>query len=218
METARKKGLVFNSDKCSIKTPEIQFYGMVYSSQGVRPDWRKTQEIAKLPSPTSVKELQQFLGMVQYLAPFIPKLSEYTASLRGLLKKESQWYWTPDHEKQYCKIKELICNTVTLNYFNPQLETIVQVDASQRGLGAALLQKDKQGKTKVIAFASKALTPVEERYSCGLWSRKIPHISLWCTFHSGVRPQTTGKYTYEKCKPGTSQVTEDVIETPALRP
>ena len=165
MMNARRNGLVFNPQKCVIKTTEVGFFGMVYTTEGVRPDDKKVREIIDLPSPTNVKELQQFLGMVQYLASFIPNLSDKTSVLRDLIKKDVTWIWLDIHEKAFNEIKKKICNTVTLNYFNPQLDTKIQVDASMRGLGAVLIQVDSQGHEHVIAFASKALTPTEERYA-----------------------------------------------------
>ena len=165
MKRARSQGLVFNPDKCSINTDNVDFFGMTYTADGVKPDNKKTQEIADLPSPTDVRRLQQFLGMVQYMAPFLPNLSANTQPLRELIKKDTEWTWTPSHEKIFCKIKNDICQSVTLNYFDPHLQTKVQVDASGKGLGAALIQIDNSGKERIIAFASKALTQTEERYA-----------------------------------------------------
>ena len=164
MKRARSHGLVLNANKCTIRTDSVNFFGMVYTTKGLRPDPRKCQEIKDLPTPKDVKSLQQFLGMIQYLAPFVPKLSEKTCLLRDLVKKDSDFVWLPNHEKAFELLKNEICRNVTLNYFDPNLPTKVQVDASKRGLGAALIQVDS-GKEKIIAFASKALTPVEERYA-----------------------------------------------------
>ena len=75
------------------------------------------------------------------------------------------WEWTITHQKLFESIKREICQALTLNYFDPMLETKIQVDASQKGLGAALIQLDKSDKEKVIAFASKALTETEQRYA-----------------------------------------------------
>jgi len=164
MRRAQSHGLVLNGDKCVIQTDSVNFFGMIYTTKGLRPDPKKCQEIRNLPSPTDVKSLQQFLGMIQYLAPFIPKLSDKTYVLRDLVKKESDFCWMANHEAVFEALKEEICRNVTLNYFDPTLPTKVQVDASKKGLGAALIQVDS-GKEKIIAFASKALTPVEERYA-----------------------------------------------------
>lgn len=165
MRVAKQFGIVFNPEKCQIGTKEIKFFGMVYSMKGIKPDQDKTQEIADLPSPQRVKELQQFLGMIQYVAPFIPKLSEQTSVLRDLIKKDKMWVWTPTHQDAYEKLKNQVCNTVSLQYFNPKLQTKVQVDASKHGLGAALIQITDNNEERIIAFASKALTETEMRYA-----------------------------------------------------
>ena len=94
------------------------------------------------------------------MSPFIPRLSEHTANLRDLLKKDSIFNWNKCHEKALQQVKSLISKEVTLAYFDPTKPTTIQVDASGRGLGAALLQEGKP-----IAFASKSLTPAEQRYA-----------------------------------------------------
>ena len=155
MKRAGKCGLVCYPEKCTIRTREAKFFGMIYTPEGIQPDPNKTEEIANLPSPKCVKDLQQFLGMVQYLASYTPNLSEKTDILRELTKKDIQWLWTPTHEDAYQAIKKQICNTVMLSYYNPALDTKIQVDASKKGLGAALIQIDKEGKEKIIALPPK---------------------------------------------------------------
>ena len=91
---------------------------------------------------------------------FTPNLSQHTATLRDLLKKDAEFAWTPSHENAFQKTKDVICKEVTLSYFDPSAETVVQVDASSRGVGAVLLQHDKP-----IAFASKSLSECERRYA-----------------------------------------------------
>jgi hypothetical protein len=80
--------------------------------------------------------------------------------LRQLLKKESKFAWDASQQDVFDRIKNLISEEVTLTYFDPEKETVLQVDASTKGLGATLLQEDKP-----VAFASKALTDVESRYA-----------------------------------------------------
>ena len=127
---------------------------------GVHPDPDKVYEIQNLPAPACVNELQQFLGIVQYMSPFIPKLAEHTDPLRALNKKDVDWQWTPSHDKAFQQLKTMICDECTLTYFDPKQPTVIQVDASLKGLGAALIQNGKP-----IAFSSKALTDTEKRYA-----------------------------------------------------
>ena len=160
MEVAKKSGLVFNSQKCGIKLPEIKFFGHIYDRNGARPDPTKVEDIRALPAPQTKQQLQEFLGMVTYLAPFISHLSQKTAALRDLLKRESEFQWNASHQEAFTAVKEAISKETTLSYFNPGKNTTIQVDASSKGLGAVLLQEGRP-----IAFASKSLTEAEQRYA-----------------------------------------------------
>ena len=113
-----------------------------------------------LPVPTNVTELQEFLGPVTYLSPFIPVLSTLTAPWHELLKKDADFTWNCTYDAAFQHVKEAVISDTTLWYFDPSLPMTIQLDASQVGLGAALLQNGKP-----IAFASKAITKTECRYA-----------------------------------------------------
>ena len=91
MESAKTHGIVFNSAKCHIRQPQIAFYG-VFTGQGMWPDPSKIQALQDLPAPDLQTKLQPFLGLINYLLPFIPGLSNKTAFLREQL---SQWDCNP---------------------------------------------------------------------------------------------------------------------------
>ena len=74
MQIAAENGLVFNSNKCKIKSKSISFFGMIYSENGVSPDPEKLKDLQNMPYQTCKKELQEFLGLITYLSPFIPNL------------------------------------------------------------------------------------------------------------------------------------------------
>ncbi|KAK7113437.1 hypothetical protein V1264_012727 [Littorina saxatilis] len=133
MEVAKKMGLVFNDDKCYIKRKQVKLFGMIYDADGVHPDPEKTTEIKNLPSPKNLTELQQFLGMVQYMSSFIPRLADHTAALRALTKKDVQWDWNSSHQKAFQKVKDMICEDTALTYFDITKPAAIQVDASQQG-------------------------------------------------------------------------------------
>lgn len=159
MNEAEKFGLMFNSDKCAIKTPQISFFGMMYDKHGAYPDPNKVRCIQTMDPPKDKTEVQEFLGMVNYLAPFIPALSDKTADLRELLKGNT-FEWNPSYQQSFQNVKDQICESATLHYFDPNKESVIQVDASMRGLGAVLLQDNKP-----VAYASKALKDEETRYA-----------------------------------------------------
>ena len=153
MHTAYEHGLVFNGEKCEVKKDSVTFFGTVYDANGAHPDPKKVDAIHKMPPPDNRQQLQHFLGMVTYLSPFIPSLSTHTAPLCELLKEDSEFMWNPTYQEAFNQIKKLVCKDTTLWYFNIQKPVTVQVDASKKGLGAALLQDGCP-----VTYASKAPT------------------------------------------------------------
>ena len=160
MRAAQNHGLVFNGDKCKIKTSKLYFFGLVFDANGVHPDPARIDDIRRKTKPADADELREFLGIATYMSPFIPKLSVNTATLRDLIKKDSIFAWNSSHDKAFESTKKLICREVTLAYFKSGADTEIQVDASGRGLGAVFIQAGKP-----IAFASKSLSDCETRYA-----------------------------------------------------
>ena len=109
-----------------------------------------------MPNPTSKKEVQTFLGMVQYLSKFSPRLSELSEPLRDLVHIHVPFIWQPEHTQAVEAIKKEIAQAPVLKYYDPKKPTILQTDASIKGLGAVLLQDGHP-----VYFASKALTQAE---------------------------------------------------------
>ena len=139
---------------------KIKFYGIKCSENGVQSDPAKVSALKQMAPTTSSHELQTFLGVATYMGPFILKLSTLTAPLRELVKEGNMYDWTPAHNAASEKINDSITEEVTLSYFDATKRVTLQVDASMKGLGAALIQ-DK----KPIAFASKDLTDAKSRYA-----------------------------------------------------
>ena len=143
-----------------MKTTSVTFFGTVYNKDGAHPDPKKVEAIHKMPPPEEPQELQKFLGMTTYLSPFIPSLSTFTAPLRELLRKDSEFTWNDSYQEAFNTVKQMVGKDTTLRYFDSRKPVVIQVDASQKGLGAALLQDGGP-----VAFASKALTLTEQRYA-----------------------------------------------------
>ena len=101
--------------------------------------------------------------MVNYLGQFIRDMSQLTHSMRLLLKKNALFQWTESHEANFQKLKESISNDICLMYSDTckPIPITLQVDTTQDGLGAVLLQEDSQSITRPAAYGSKALTPCE---------------------------------------------------------
>ena len=104
--------------------------------------------------------------MTNYCARFIQGYSTISQPLRELTQKNTQWEWSTKHRQAFETLKEALANAPQTSYFDPNKETELVVDASPVGLGAILTQIDAQsGQTLIIAYASRSLTDVEQRYS-----------------------------------------------------
>ena len=95
----------------------------------------------------------------------MPNFLTIAAPLRALTVKNVEFEWTDIYEMAYEKIKGEIAKDCTMAYYNPQQKTVVTVDASPMGLGGILSNVDEKGNVRNVAFASRSLTPVEQRYS-----------------------------------------------------
>ena len=182
--------ILFNPQKTHIKAPAINFFGCLYDANGVHPDPEKVDAVHALPAPTNVTEVQEFLGMVTYLSPFIHGLSTLTTPLQELLRKDANFTWNASYEAAFQQVKQAVFSNTTLRYFNLSLPVTIEVNVSQVGLGAALLQDNKP-----IPFASKALTDAECRYAnieremlSVVFRAEIPHLHLWMVLHNWIRP------------------------------
>ena len=109
--------------------------------------------------PQLQKEEQSFIGMINYLSKFSPRLSELAEPIWELVKEKVPFIWAPEHQESFAMFKKEIIRAPILAYYNPQKETVLQTDVSTKGLGACLLQDEKP-----IYFASKALTETQRGY------------------------------------------------------
>ena len=128
--------------------------------EGLRPDPHEVDVIKQWPAPMNVTELQSFLGSVNYLCKFILYLSHLRQPLQGLLKSNSEFLWTQVHDKTFENLKQAICKDITLQFFNSDLPLYIEADASQKGIGAIMLQPDKKCKNTSNTEIPNNLRPV----------------------------------------------------------
>ena len=97
MERIKKSGIKLNKKKCEIGRNDLIFLGHRVTSTGIKPDPSKIEAIKQMKLPTTVTELQRFMGMVNYVAKFIPNLAELTTPLRKLLQKDTEFCMNKEH-------------------------------------------------------------------------------------------------------------------------
>ena len=160
LNRAREINLKLKKEKTKIKCTTVDYMGHKITSEGLKPDPEKVQAILQMPTSKDKKDLQRFLGMVQYLAKFVSYLSEMACLLRELLKQENEWCWYEQHQKSYDEIKKACVEPPVLCYYDVSKNVTLSVDASMSGLGAVCLQEGQP-----VAYASRALTNCQKKYA-----------------------------------------------------
>ncbi|RXN21598.1 Transposon Ty3-I Gag-Pol [Labeo rohita] len=159
LERARVKNFKLNKERCKVGLEEIKYLGHVFSKEGLKPDQSKIEAVKRMPTPECKKDVERFMGMVTFLAKFIPNMSQHTESLRGLTRDDVAWQWRDEHQHAFDKLKTMLTEAHLLRYYDINLPVTLSVDASKDGLGAVLLQEDKP-----IAYALRALTETDQCY------------------------------------------------------
>ena len=90
--------------------------------------------------PTDTEGVQRLNGFVNYLSKFLPQLADVMEPLRRLTRKDTEWTWSEKQDKAFNEVKRLVLQAPVLSYYQSDRPLSIQCDASQKGLGAALLQ------------------------------------------------------------------------------
>ena len=177
----QETGITLNIEKCQFFKTSVKFLGTVIDEQGIHADPTKTKAISEFLQ--NVKDLQRFMGMVNHLGKFIPRLAEISEPLRQLLCKDTTWLWTDPQQRAFEQIKTTLTSAKVLACYNPSRPTIIAADASLNGIGAVLLQVQDDGNRRPISYASRSLSDAEKRYAviekviekeqlAGVWARE----------------------------------------------
>ena len=108
----------------------------MYTVDGQKPSQSKVKVIQEMPPPQCKKQVQSFIGMVNYLSKFSACLSELVEPIHELSKEKVPFNWGLEHDDAFQLIKKEIMVAPILAYYNPNNSTILQTDASCKGLGA----------------------------------------------------------------------------------
>jgi hypothetical protein len=161
LERCNQKGIKLNKKKLKLNRHSMLFCGHTLTRDGVSPDPSKVEAVLKMPQPTDRHGLMRLIGMCTYLSKFCPNHSSATAPMRELLKRENEFVWRNDvHGVAFDKVKKLLSSAPTLAYYDVNKGVTLQCDASQAGIGCAILQDGRP-----VEFASRAMTNTEQSYA-----------------------------------------------------
>lgn len=164
MRRLRDHNVSINDKKCVFRQNSVKFIGFQLGYDGLRIEEEKLKAIRGFRKPETQQEVKSFLGLINFTERFIPNRADKTKKLRELAKSEN-FHWSEEEEVEFMFLKEKALETIsTLGYFDVNDHTELYVDASPFGLGAVLVQHNKEGVPRVISCASKSLTETEMRY------------------------------------------------------
>ncbi|XP_065939358.1 uncharacterized protein [Magallana gigas] len=162
----RTAGLTAKPGKCSLAYSNIDCLGHVVGNEKLKPDFDKVEAICNAPIPVTKKQLRSFLGLVGFYRKFVPKFAQIASPLTDLTKKglPTKLKWEDAHNLAFQTLKASLTKCPILKLPNIKETFILQTDASDRGLGAVLLQEEL-GQKLQIAYASRKLRESECKYA-----------------------------------------------------
>ncbi|GJT19097.1 putative reverse transcriptase domain-containing protein [Tanacetum coccineum] len=159
LELLKKEELYAKFSKCDFWLSKVQFLGHVIDSEGIHVDPAKIKSIKDWESPKTPTEICQFLGLASYYRRFIEGFSKIAKPMTKLTQKSVKFNWGEKEETAFQTLKQKLCSAPILALPEGSENFVVYYDASHKGLGAVLMQKEK-----VIAYASRQLKIHEKNY------------------------------------------------------
>ncbi|KAH9769402.1 hypothetical protein KPL71_011984 [Citrus sinensis] len=155
-------GIMLSAKKSIIATDNVEFLGMIIKDGHYQPGKHIAQELLHFPDQQlSKRQIQQFLGIINYIRDFIPHVDHYTHHLSALLKKKPP-EWNADHTFAVTTLKQIAQNPPPLKLITDG-KRILQTDASDESWGAILLE-EINGKENFIAYASGHFSDTQKHY------------------------------------------------------
>ena len=176
MRRCREQNIKLNQDKVNLRRKEVPFMGHVISEKGLQADPAKVKAVLEIPTPTDVASVQRFIGFTNYLSKFLPRLSDTLEPLRKLTSPDVECFWTDIHDSAVRQVKLPVTKASVLKFFDSTESLTLQCDASDKGLGAILLQKGQP-----LAYVSRALTDAESRYA-QIEKEPLAVVTVWKRF------------------------------------
>ena len=160
--------LYVKAEKCEFHVPSVSFLGFVVEKGQLRADPSKVEAVKDWPAPTTRRQLQRFLGFANFYRRFVRNYSRLAAPLTCLTSSKLSFTWSPVEQSAFEKLKNMFVNAPVLVHPDPERQFMVEVDASDSGVGAVLSQHlPSDNKLHPCAFFSRRLTPAERNYDMG---------------------------------------------------
>ena len=159
--------LYLKLEKCKFEQRWIEYLRVIVSEGWVEMDLVKVSGVAEWPTLWNKKEVQSFIGFVNFYRRFIKDFSHHARALFDLTKKDVGWKWEEPEQAAFNKLKELIMSAPVLIFLDDSCPYCVEADSSDAATRVIVSQwtsSENGGKWHPVAFFSKSLSPVEWNY------------------------------------------------------
>ncbi len=165
LKELRVNKLYAKPEKCKFNTNIVEYLGFKVTLGGVTSDPVKIERVVKWTAPQSVKQLQGFLGFCNFYRRFVRNFSKVVSPVNHLLKKNVRWTWSRDCNKAFELLKAKFTLHPVLRHFQPEHPTRVELDASNIGIAAVLMQQQEDNKQyHPLAFVSRTSSLPKRNY------------------------------------------------------
>jgi len=153
-----------NLKKCQFFKSEATFLDHIISNQGIKMDNKKIKTIQNFKAPSNKKELQSFLGFLNFYRRFIDKFAHTIEPLIELVRKDKKWCWDEHHQRVFEEAKSVFLQEVVIAFPDFSQPFYLNIDASTAATGGVLFQHIN-GHRHTLGYVSRTLKPAETRYA-----------------------------------------------------
>lgn len=162
----REQHLFLEKEKCDLYSESMDCLGHLIDARGLHADSDKMARVREWRVPRNHKDVQRFLGLVQYLAQFMPDVTAYTGPLSAICRNGQPFHWKPLHDTCFEHIKAIACKSPILRPIDAKAPDPIWVicDASMSGIGAMYGQGESWQTCRPAGFMSKKFTAAQMNY------------------------------------------------------
>src|SRR5260370_2618130 len=164
LQTLHSYKLFLQPEKCKFEHREVDYLGLVISKDHVVMDPVKVQGVTDWPQPAKVKDVQSFIGFVNFYQRFICDFSKIACPLHALTWKLKDWSWGAAEQQAFDVLKSAITSAPTLTFPSKSSPFCLECDASNFAMGAILSQQQENKLFHPIGFMSKSFSNRERNY------------------------------------------------------
>lgn len=161
----KKAGLTISLEKSKFCKKQVMYLGYLLSEHGVAIDESRIQPILDYARPKTVKDIRRLMGLAGFYQKFIGNYSRITTPITDLLKKNKKKVeWTTEAEEAFNELKAALTSAPILGNPDFTKQFVIESDASDNAIGAALVQ-EQDGQTRIISYFSKKLSTTQKKYA-----------------------------------------------------